>query len=234
MTAPAAEPSPARSSHAAIWLARSTLPALLISAAATAWCRSATGPTLGLFLGGLLLATLIAPPLTIGDPPRRAWLPITGIILGTALVWAASLQAADVSIWEWLRCSLVLAAYILALGGLASLLVSIGIPSPPAAGLVILLGLLWLTWPVWLSRWLTQSMADWLVPANTVFAVNATLRHLGTWDRAPLAYRVLTSLNQDVPYRLPGSIAPACVAHALIGAVAMLLATRFKRDIVVN
>jgi hypothetical protein len=226
MTEPAPKSRPSRGIRSTFAEAGSYLTSLLISAAAAIWCCSATGPSLGLFLGGLLLATLIAPPFAVWDKPSRIWLPILGITLGIALVWATSLHPADVTTWEWLRCCLVLATFVLALAGIATLLVTIRIPPSPAAGLTILLGLLWLTWPVWLSPWLTQPMADWLVPANPVFAVNATLRHLGTWDRAPLAYRALSTLNQDVPYRLPGSIAPACILHALVGFPTIFYSTR--------
>lgn len=228
-TEPMAEST--RSWRPAGGLAGSALPALLLSIAAAAWCRYTTGPNLGHYLGGLLLATLIAPPLSVSEKPIRAWVPALGIVLGIALVWAASLHAVDVSGWEWLRCCTVLAAYVLALAGLASLLHSLRIPIAPAAAIPILLGLLWLTWPVWLSPWLTQPMADWLVPANPLFAINATLRHLGTWDRAPLAYRALTSLNQDVPYRLPGSIALACILHAIVALATMFLAAKSRRAI---
>lgn len=199
------------------------LPPFLISFAAAIWCRSATGPTLGLFLGGLLLATLITPPLALGDTPARPALGALGVLLGTALVWAFSMSAADVSAGELCRCGLVLAAYLIALAGLANLFASARIPDSPAAGLTVLLGLLWLTWPVWLSPLLTQSLADWLVPANPVFAINSVLKHLGAWDRAPIAYRSLTVLNQDIPYRLPGSIAAAFFVHGMIGAGAGFL-----------
>jgi hypothetical protein len=155
---------------------------------------------------------------------RRSWIPGCAVFLGTALVWGANLWAADISVFEWLRCCLVLATYIFALAGVTSLLAAVGIPRSPAAAITILIGLLWLSWPVWLSPWLTQAMADWLVPANPIFAVNATLQHLGTWDRAPLAYRTLSTLNQDVPYRLPGSIVPACAVHAVIGGGCLWLA----------
>jgi hypothetical protein len=209
--------------HVIGWLLRSSLPGLVISIAATIWCRATLGPTLGLFLGSLLLTTLITPSLALAEEGRGIWIAMVSVIVGTAIVWLTALSAADVTSVEWLECCLVLAAYVLALAGVARLFAALRVPRPPAAGLTILLGLLWLTWPVWLSPWLRQSMADWLVPCNPIFAVNSVLKHLGTWDRAPLAYRVLTVLNQDVPYRLPRSIAPACVAHAIIGTGAVLL-----------
>jgi len=204
------------------WVVRSSLPALIISAAAAIWCRATVGPTLGLFLGSLLLTTLITPPLILAADARRSWIAAAAIVVGMGAVWAIAILPADISTLEWLACCLVLASYILALAGIANLFVAARLSRSLAAGLTILLGLLWLTWPVWLSPWLTQPMSDWLVPANPIFATNAVLKHLGTWDRAPLAYRALTVLNQDIPYRLPGSIAGACVAHAMTGIITIV------------
>lgn len=202
---------------------------LLISIAAAVWCRSVVGPNLGLFLGSLLLASLIAPPLALLGGCGRAWVPTLAVVLGIAGVWSACLSAADVNLWEWLRCCLVLATFVCALAGISALLSGVGMPAAPAGAIATILGLLWLSWPVWLSPWLTQRLSDWLVPANPVFAMNAVLEHLGTWDRAPLAYQRLTVLNQDVAYRLPHTIAPACIVHAVIGIVCLLAATGAMR-----
>lgn len=222
-TPPETQIPKSRVAHSGRLLFHELLPPFLISVAAATWCRSATGPTLGLFLGGLLLATLITPPLALGDTLTRPVLAAFGVLLGTLLVWALSMSAADVSADELCRCGLVLAAYLIALTGLANLFALARIPDSPAAGLTVFFGLLWLTWPVWLSPWLTQSLADWLVPANPLFAINSVLKHLGAWDRAPIAYRSLTVLNQDIPYRLPRSIIPACLAHAIIAAAGLFL-----------
>lgn len=224
MTAPAGDTENRNARVAIHPLISSFLPAFLISIAAGAWCRGAVGPTLGLFLGSLLMTSLIAPPLALARGIRKSWVPACGVFLGMALVWAASLSAADVTVFEWLRCCLVLATFIVGLAGMTTLLSALGMPRSPAAAVTILLSLLWLSWPVWLSPWLTQPVADWLVPANPIFAINAALQHLGTWDRAPLAYRALTVLNQDVPYRLPATIAPACILHSIVGAGCLSLA----------
>jgi hypothetical protein len=188
------------------------------------------GTNLGLFLGTLLLITLCTPPLVLSVPTRLAWIPAASIVLGASIVWLISASAADVTATEWLRCCVVLAAYVAALAGLASLFRSVGLSPLLASALTVILGLLWLTWPVWLSHWLTEPLAAWLVPAHPGFAINAVLKHLGTWDHAPIAYSALTVLDQDVPYHLPRSILPAVVLHALIGASAAFIAiARDKR-----
>ncbi|HEY2585329.1 MAG TPA: hypothetical protein VGI81_06150 [Tepidisphaeraceae bacterium] len=209
---------------------RSALPALLLSSLATLWCRWMVGANLGLFLGTLLLITLCTPPLALSVPIRLAWAPTASILIGASIIWAISASAADIIATEWLRCCLVLASYVVALAGLALLFRFIGLPAPLASALVVVPGLLWLTWPVWLSHGLTEPVAGWLVPAHPGFAINAILKHLGTWDHMPIAYGTLTVLDQDVPYRLPSSIVPTILVHALIGASAVIVVSaRHKR-----
>lgn len=220
---PAAGPS--RSSR----LVHAAAPALLLSIGATAWCWWACRNGLGLFLGSTLLATLYVPALVLYEPPVRRWIPVIAAVVGTAIVWAVSLATVDVTAWEWLRCCLVLAAYLWAVAGIASMLSLIRVPAPLASALAIIAGFLWLTWPVWLSHALTQGLVSWLVPIDPLMAVNAVLKHLGTWDHQPIAYRSLTVLNQDVAYHLPRSIMPAFLFHLLLGASGILLPLRWGR-----
>jgi hypothetical protein len=209
---------------------KSAAPSALISAAATLWCWHATGPGLGLYLGAILLATLYTPALVLAETSRAMWIPVAAIAIASALLLVISNGAADISASEWLHCSIVLAAYVWALAGVAALLSLGRLPAPLAAALTVFVGLLWLTWPVWLSHWMTQGLADWLTPANPLLAINSVLKHLGTWDRAPIAYRALTVLNQDVPYHLPVGIFYAVILHMVIGAPGMILLTRRSRD----
>jgi hypothetical protein len=178
------------------------------------------GANLGLFLGTLLLVTLCTPALALSVALRLVWAPAGSIVLGAGGVWLLFASNADVTTGEWVRCCLVLAAYVVALAGLASLLRDC-VRAPLASALTVLPALLWLTWPVWLSHGLTEPLTSWLVPAHPGFAINAVLKHLGTWDHAPIAYSTLTVLDQDVPYRLPASILPSVAIHALIGASAI-------------
>jgi len=147
-------------------------------------------------------------------------------IVGVAIIWAIATGSMDVSFAEWLRCTLVLGAFVITLAGCVSLLSLIRLPWPVASGLTTLLALLWFTWPVWLSHALTQSRVDWLVPAHPLLAINGVVAHLGAWDRMPIAYRSLTVLNQDIPYHLPRSIAPAVLVHSAIGLAGLMLEIR--------
>jgi len=130
----------------------------------------------------------------------------------------------DITFGELLRCSLIFTAFVFALSGAASALSRAGVVAPLAAGIVVTVAVLWLTWPIWLSHALNQTLVDWLVPAHPLLAINSVLRHLGAWDRAPLAYQKLTVLNQDIPYHLPRSIFPATLLHSLIGIFGFSLA----------
>ena len=208
---------------------RAAAPSLLLTLLAGGWCWWTTGGGLGLFLGALLLVTIYLPLLTLAISGRGRWVTWAVSVLGTCGLWLASIASVDITAGEWLRCCVVLLCYAWALVGLTALLRSAGIAPCLAGGVVVLLGLLWLTWPVWLSPWLTQTWADWLVPAAPVFAMNSVLRHLGTWDHASIAYASLTVLNQDVPYHLPGSIAPTACLHGAIGSAGMILCARRRQ-----
>jgi hypothetical protein len=201
----------------ALFAAGGAAPAVLISIGATLWCWWAVGGALGLFLGAILLLTLYMPGLSLAGHSALRWIAPVAASAGVGLVWLFAISGADVTWGEWVRCCLVLGAYAWCLTGFVVLLSAARIPAALSAGITLLLGLLWLTWPVWLSPWLTQGLADWLVPANPLLAINGVLRHLGTWDHGSLAYSSLTVLNQDISYHLPRSIWPAVLSHLGIG-----------------
>jgi hypothetical protein len=198
--------------------------------------RAVAGVSLGLFFGGIGAATLIVPPL-VSAVRGQTWALIPGATtIAAALVWMST--PADALNWpQWLACSAVLAAYALALGGVCILLVTLRVLPTPAAAVVTCAGILWLTWPVWLSHALLKPAGDtlvaWLVPGHPLFAINGMLVHFDAWDRLPLAYTRLTVLNQDVSYVLPRSIAATTLAHLLIaittGGLAMLTERRRRR-----
>ena len=200
------------------------LPGFALALAATGWCAWATGAGLGLFLGATILAALYVPALTVAEPPRMRWTPATAATIAVALCWAVSMNRVDVTSGELFRCTLVFATIALALGGVTSALARAGVAPSLAAGVVVTIAMLWLTWPVWLSHALTQSRVDRLVPAHPLMAINGVVAHLGAWDRAPIAYQKLTVLNQDIPYHLPRSILPATLLHGAIAAIGFALA----------
>jgi tetratricopeptide (TPR) repeat protein len=101
------------------------------------------------------------------------------------------------------------------------------LPAQPAAALTILLGLAWLTWPIWLAPALNESLAAALIRFHPLFALNAALPHLGLWtEHGALMYH-LTTLGQHVPYALPNP-AWTILFHILIAA--LLFGLIHRRD----
>jgi hypothetical protein len=206
----------------------------VLSLVASCLCYRATGPTLGLFFGPILLATFLVPPLVLAheESPLSQALAVAGVALGVLPVWlyAALLNDPDgqphATPADVLRCLPVLAAYALALAGIAAALSRV--PRTPAAlasFVTMLLGIAWLTWPVWLSAWLPgkDAFVAWLGPLNPLLAVNAALKHMGLWDEQRLAYR-LTALVRDVTYAPPAGVRWSVLFHASLGAGMFLIA----------
>ena len=189
----------------------------------------AAGATLGLWFAGVLLATLVTPPLVLAHVSlaRRAFAG-GAVVDGIGLIWLVAAFRSETSLGEWLACYLVLAAHAFALATLAMLLCRIGVNVMVASALAVVVGLLWLTWPVWLAPYLSgdsgAAVVGWLAPAHPLIAINGVLQHLGVWGEQRLAYH-LTNLGQDVPYEFPPTILPAMLAHVIVGAAFGYLST---------
>jgi hypothetical protein len=235
MNPPDARPAAGNSRRTA---AAVSFAAFLLAIVLVAACRQVTGVSLGLFFGGAGAATLIVPPLVATQSRGFRWgLVPAATTLGAAIAW--TFAPADALTWgQWLGCSLVLMAYGIALGGIVAVAISQRAPLSLAASVATILGLLWLTWPVWLSHALLTRAGDrlvaWLVPAHPLFAINGVLVHFDSWDRLPLAYTQLSNLNQDVFYTLPSSVVPTVLVHLLIGIIfgglAMLIERHRRRQ----
>lgn len=197
-------------------------------------CRLATGATLGFLFAPVFLATIFTPALVLAHRKTAlhiaAWFAIS---IGISVGWLAfdGLRPA-----ETFRCIFVLAAYLLALAGLASLLTKVRVTETLASAIVTILALLWLTWPVSLSRALLSPHGDalvaWLSPAHPLLAINGVVRvRFDAWDRYQMAYQQLTVLNQDVLYNLPRNVMACACLHASIGIVSLAtaLALLFKK-----
>src|SRR5947209_5890025 len=93
--------------------------AMLSSFGVACACYSASGVSLGLFFGPMLLLAFLTPPLVAGENSMRGRLMIcAAVALGTWCIWlfAASLGAIDL-----FRCGLVLGAFVLSMAGAVSL-----------------------------------------------------------------------------------------------------------------
>jgi len=177
-----------------------------------------TGPTLGMFFGGVFILTILLPPMLLCERSLLPQAVIASMVTDAiGLVWLLAAIRSPVPVIQWLQCYLLLAAYAFALWGLARCLREAGCPVIPAGALTTAVGLLWLTWPVWLARVVDAKLAAWLVAPHPLLSMNGVLPQLGIWTERPIAYRYLTTLGQDVPYQLPPGIATGVFIHLILG-----------------
>jgi hypothetical protein len=183
-----------------------------------------TGPTLGLFFGGVVIVTLLLPPMVTRE---HLWLP-QGLVASTltdavALVWLLAVFTTDTTLLQWLACYVLLVAYAFALWAVVRFLHALNLPAIPASALTLTLAAMWLTWPIWLARAVNDAMVSLLVPPHPLLAINGVLRHLGIWSEHAIAYRHLMNLGQDVAYQLPPGILPSVFVHLIVGGVLFAL-----------
>jgi hypothetical protein len=187
----------------------------------------AAGPTLGLFMAPPALLAIVMPQIvSVISRAWQRWAVWLLASIATPLVWFIALpdmpgnNARQVS-----GCAIVLSAFVLLLIGLTDGLIRSGIRPTASAAVVTIFSLLWLTWPIWLSGhfkgYAEETLTSQLVWAHPLFAMNAVL--FDQWDRYQIMYSTLSSLNQDVPYNIPGSIWPAVLMHAVPGAILLLI-----------
>jgi hypothetical protein len=205
-----------------------------VSAALAALCFASAGVSLGLYFGGIAVASMVVPALALAEAPgwRRA-IAMGAVVDAVGLIWIGGALAGRVSIMQWLACYVLLGAYVAAVWGIAEFLGAIRIPAVVAAMLTSVLALAWLSWPVWMSPWLAGQrgtrVAAWLVSAHPLFALNGVLRSvLGIWTERSVIYR-LSNLNQDIAYTLPGGIGMSAAACVAIAVVSLVLASGLRR-----
>ena len=213
------------------------LPPFLLMAAAQTLAYFAAGATLNFFFAGFFFLTILLPPLVLTRPWPMERLLIGGSLIdAAAVVWLVMLASswiggrgvfAQTTVLQWLGLYVLLGFYGLALAGGAVLLRRMRIAAVIAAAIMIVLGLAWLTWPIWLSPALTgdagAKLGGWLIPMHPLMTANALVRHLGVWSEQPLAYH-LTTLGQHVPYALPSGPWMSMAVHLALAAVLFALA----------
>ena len=208
-------------------LIRSALPPLLLSVLFTSAAYVATGPTAGLFFAGLVIATLLAPPLLLAEETRLAQLLcVAGMINGIGVVWLLAVARPLVGLFDWFQSYALLGAYVCALWGLATLLRRLRLRTLAASALLTTVFLAWLAWPVWLSPWIAghDRLVGWLTPTHPLLALDFLFRALGPpWSERYYMYNHLSVLNQDVAYELPRSVLPTILLHGGIGMAGLLL-----------
>jgi hypothetical protein len=192
---------------------------IAISLAATAASWWAAGPSLGLFFGGLFVATFLTPAGVLAQHLGHSIGGLVAVIGPVAGIWLISVFRTSDTPAQWAQAVLVLIAYALAIGGVALALARVGIPQIFAAAAAILLGFAWLLWPVWLAGTLVGHGYDGavqnLVAAHPPLAINGILIAEPAWTERSVAYH-LTDLNQDVSIRLPANAAICAALHAAL------------------
>jgi hypothetical protein len=196
--------------------------ALSVGAGVSFWIERAAGPSIELFTLVLLLIAVLA-PLTAGPGRSAVWdLVIAGLFsIGamSAWFWVAYLGGID---WAGTaRAAAVGLCLGLSLAGISRLLSAAAgrrILGHVWPGAISILGLCWITWPVWLSVPLEGQRLVKSVAVQPLFAANSAVQGLGLWVEQPLAYP-LTSFGQDVQFRMPRSVWPAILLHGGVAIV---------------
>lgn len=196
------------------------------------WFSLIIGRNLGLFLGGLILASILAPLLIVAEEElyRRIAI-LIGTVAALAVGWLSAVFNDTIIFSEWLAASLVLLFFTFAIAALATVFSRIRIP--PAV--VVVASIAWLSWPIWLApalrgRASAERTVAVLITANPAFAMQGALSKTFNvpWAQYRIAYR-LTNIGDDIPYQMPASIAPCLLLHGSIAVIAML-AAHWRRE----
>jgi hypothetical protein len=201
----------------------------LLSALAAIGCYASAGASLGLVLGALFLLTLIVPPVAAAERlSANRLIALSAALLPMWVAWALAASRTETRFAEWRECAEILTGYAIALAGLAVGFRMLRWSAAVSAALAVVIGLAWMTWPVWLSpTWDGEASAPGvarLVACHPGMAANGVLfRQFSPWSEQSVAYH-LTDLSQDVPYALPDSPWPCTLLHAILGAALLALA----------
>ena len=171
-------------------------------------CYFIAGNSLDLFIGSAILCVLITPPLSAfaGRLPGAVLISF-GIAVGCGSAWLIPVFSHAITIQQWITCVGVNLTLLLEIAMVVRLLILLRIPPTASSALVLLLAIGWLTWPIWLSNWLSGSQLRLSIALHPLFVMNHMVDHLGIWTEQQRAYS-LTSLGQDVQYQLPTSALP--------------------------
>lgn len=197
-----------------------------VACAGQALLRWWLGLDLHTFFAGVLLVTLLIPPLgaITRDELDRLLLAIS-VTIGLALAWLLPPMRIAVSASMELHSAIIVLAWVVALVGLTSGLSALLRVPVLGSATTTLLGLAWLTAPIWLG---THAAA--IVGVHPLFTLNTVLIDLGFWTEQPMEYRYLFALGQDVPYVLPTTIWPCVITHGGIGIVFCVLCFVFRQN----
>jgi hypothetical protein len=192
------------------------------------FCRWICGVSLGLFFGPVALGAILIPPFSLLFRPwiERVFL-VGAIVDGVGVVWFFSIFGSSITFGQWLWCYLIWTAFAFALAGATWMLAAVRVNVFIASGTVVTIAMAWLSWPIWLSQYLSNSIAQSLIKIHPLFAIDGLVQQLGIWSEQSAFYR-MSNLGQDVPYHLPG-VSGAILFHALVALLGIGLATLTAR-----
>jgi hypothetical protein len=202
-----------RRTRMAIWFAACVLLLLL--------AELLTGISLGWILTGLVMAVVLVPFAVVRES-RETWrlLAASAITDGIGLCWGlVAIFSTQMTIMQGVGSYAVLLGVALLMAGIVEPLRWLG---RSAAGLAVLLGALWLAFPVWGLHHLSPASMQTVINLHPLFALNAVWPR-PIWTEGQFAYQ-LVNLNQDVPYALPSSPITCIMVHALLGGLLIWIA----------
>ncbi len=196
---------------------------LLLSLALGGFSVAIVGANLGGAIAIIIFAMLLSPIAgSMSTHSREAWIALLSASAGASLA-AIGLRAHNAfSISQVFSIALTAFAGGLAAGALVRMLMRLCVSPLIASSIVIFLSLAWLSWPIWMSPWLSSEvLASRLAGVHPLIAVNAIAPQFGYWIQRPLMYR-LNSLGQDVNFTLPTGVAGCVTLHLAIAAAGAL------------
>jgi hypothetical protein len=191
-------------------------------------CWWAAGFSLGLFFGGLFIATFLLPAAVLEQPGiGRIIAGFFAIILSITGAWMLAVVKTADTIGQLLQTVIVLLCFGFVIAGVALMLRRLRMPSIFAAAVAIILGLAWLSWPVWLSAPLVRNDMEGVVRAlvavHPPLVINGILTGEPAWTEHSVAYH-LSDLNQDVAIDLPRNCAACAALHGTFGLILLAIA----------
>lgn len=197
--------------------------ALCLGALSAITCRIAAGATLGYYLGPVALAAMVVPLLAEGALPfaiERGIGVAGAFAIGALIVWLFNGPA---SFSQACPCAIVLLGVAWLGATLTTLFTQILRSTRLGGALTVVILLLWLTCPTWLSMSLADpAWGGWVSPITSLhplMAINGIMPEQGIWTQQRVMYQ-LTALGQDVNYGLPTSPLPAALFHLAVGCAA--------------
>jgi hypothetical protein len=173
------------------------------------------GPELGGVFAVICAVALLMP--IFAATKEFTVVPILGVYAGAANASLLFLVRGTLDVSQGLPLLILLGAFTFALAGVTRVLIAARVSPTLAGGVVITLALAWLSWPVWVSPWVTDAHANLVAPFHPLMAINGAVPQHGLWQQSRLMYQ-LTSLGQDVSVGPPDSVMPSAVFHGLVAA----------------